>query len=1034
MSYSKKLLGGRVGIMAVILLLASSFSLFAQTKVTVSGTVYDESNLPMIGVGVVLKGTTNGVATDIDGKYSLSVPAGATIVFSSVGYLDQEMTAPNKNQTIDIFLVPDTQMIEETVVVGYGVQRKSDLTGSISKVKEEDFTNRTITDAAQALQGKTAGVYLSMSSGGPGSESTVRVRGVGTNGDSRPLYVIDGSISMTGISYLNPEDIESMEILKDGASTAIYGARAGNGVILVTTKKGQGNGRINYQFQTSIQSFKKFPEVMNAQQFYEYYTEQGSIGQSLFDTYWDGKTSTNWAEAVIEPSVMMRHNLTFQKGDKDSSIFVSGSYMTNDGAIKGDRDTFKRLNVSINGQWKFKPWLQLTTNNQVSISKRRQVANSSMLAVIRMDPLTPVTYTYDELPADLKNVVNNTATFGELLSDADGNYYGISHFTAGGTNNPFIGLYASDSFTTSYMLNGTTALNITPIKGLTFTSRLGYRFNLSNPQTTSYDVYRQSNSYTNYASVTASLNLSTYYQWENFVNYNVKLGKHNLSAMAGMSFSEDCDYYISGSVSGGQDSTFGFLEDNPNFLYWAYRTGNAIHTVDGAEPIYGRNLSYYARLNWNYADRYIVQASIRADAADSSVLPIENRWGYFPAISAGWTMSNEAFWSNIKQYVPYLKLRASWGANGSTASLGNYSWSSSMINSGFYPSRTGNENTDYEYIPTYIPAYTGNNKLKWETSKQLDLGVDMRFLKDRLTIGLDWYQKKTTDLIISGARPSMAVGNLFSPINAGAISNSGFEFEFGWSDRIGEFDYSIRANGATLKNMVDYVDPSVNTIDGISVHPYGAITRFQAGHPAWYFYGLKFKEIDKTNGQAVFYDLDGDGNIGDGDLTDIGSGLPKLTAGLTINLAYKGFDLLVFASGAFGQKTYMFYDHSDYTYNKLTMFTDNRWTPSNTNGTVPAANAPTQNYRDWLRSDANVVRSDYVKIKQMQLGYTLPRKAVEKIKFQAIRAYVSLDDFFTFTSYKGYDPEVVGSGNGQGVDQGTYPMMKKVVFGVNVTF
>ena len=456
--------------------------------------------------------------------------------------------------------------------------------------------------------------------------------------------------------------------------------------------------------------------------------------------------------------------------------------------------------------------------------------------------------------------------------------------------------------------------------------------------------------------------------------------------------------------------------------------------MDGAEPIYGRNLSYYARLNWNYADRYIVQASIRADAADSSVLPIENRWGYFPAISAGWTMSNEAFWSNIKQYVPYLKLRASWGANGSTASLGNYSWSSSMINSGFYPSRTGDENTDYEYIPTYIPAYTGNNKLKWETSKQLDLGVDMRFLKDRLTIGLDWYQKKTTDLIISGARPSMAVGNLFSPINAGAISNSGFEFEFGWSDRIGEFDYSIRANGATLKNMVDYVDPSVNTIDGISVHPYGAITRFQAGHPAWYFYGLKFKEIDKTNGQAVFYDLDGDGNIGDGDLTDIGSGLPKLTAGLTINLAYKGFDLLVFASGAFGQKTYMFYDHSDYTYNKLTMFTENRWTPSNTNGTVPAANAPTQNYRDWLRSDANVVRSDYVKIKQMQLGYTLPRKAVEKIKFQAIRAYVSLDDFFTFTSYKGYDPEVVGSGNGQGVDQGTYPMMKKVVFGVNVTF
>ena len=1024
---------GMKGIVLLMMLFISIPSLFAQSRVTISGTVVDENNLPMMGVGVIQKGTTTGVATDLDGKYSLTVPSGVTIVFSSVGYVDQEFVA-TKNETVDVVLVPDTEMIEETVVVGYGVQRKSDLTGAISSVKEEDFTNRTLTDAAQALQGKTAGVYISMSSGGPGSESTVRIRGVGTNGDSRPLYVIDGSISMSGISNLNPEDIESMEVLKDGASTAIYGARAGNGVILVTTKRGQGDGRINYQFQTSLQSFKNLPEVMNAQQFYEYFTEQGSIGQSLFDTYWDGKSSTNWAEEIIEPSVMMRHNLTFQKGDKNSSIYISASYMNNDGAVKGDRDVFNRMNFSINGQWKFKPWLQLTTNNQFGISKRRSVGNGSMLAVVRMDPLTPVTMTYDQLPGDLKAIADNPATYGELLKDANGNYYGISHFTAGGTNNPFIGLYASDSMTKSYNLNGTTALNITPFKGFTFTSRIGYRMNISNPHTTSHDVYRQSNSFTNYASVSASLNFSAYYQWENFINYNVKLGKHSLNAMAGMSYSQDYDYSISGSVSGGQDTTFGFLQDDPNYLYWAYRTGNAIHTVDGAEPIYGRNLSYYGRVNWNYDDRYIVQASLRADAADSSVLPIENRWGYFPAASVGWTLSNEGFWSGIKSAIPYFKIRASWGANGSTASLGNYSWASSMISPGFYPSRTGQENTDYEYIATYIPAYTGNNQLKWETSYQTDLGIDLRFLDNRLTFSADWYKKDTKDLIISGARPSMAVGNLFSPINAGNITNSGFEFDLGWSDDAGDFSYSIRANAATLKNMVEYVDPSVNTIDGVSVHPYGAITRFQAGHPAWYFYGLKSTGIDPETGHATFEDLDGDGNIGDADLTDIGSGLPKVTAGLTINLAWKGIDFLLFASGAFGQKTYMFYDHSDYTYNKLTMFSENRWTPSNKNATVPAATAPTQNYRDWLRSDANVVKSDYFKIKQMQLGYSLPSSWVKKIKFQNIRAYVSLDDFFTFTSYKGYDPEVVGSGSGQGVDQGTYPMMKKVVFGLNVTF
>ena len=1030
------------GLSAMLLVfLASGFTLLAQQRVTVSGTVVDESGQPAIGVGVLEKGTTNGVATDLDGKYSLSVPAGATIVFSSVGYVEEERVVPQRGGTINVSLVLDTQLIEETVVVGYGVQKKSDLTGSISSVKQDDLTNRTITDAAQALQGKTAGVYISNSSGAPGSEGTVRIRGVGTNGESRPLYVVDGSISSTGISNLNPDDIESMEILKDGASTAIYGARAGNGVILVTTKRGQGEGRIQYQLQTSIQSFKKMPDVMNAQEFYDYYLESGLIPESSLKANWDGKTDTNWGQELVEPSIMMRHNLTFQKGDRGNSIFISAGYISNDGAMKGDRDTFRRLSISINGQWSFKKWLTLQTNNQVGVARMGSFANSTMMAVLRMDPLTPAYYSYDELPSNLKIVADNRDLYGQLLQNSDGKYYSISPFTSTGQINPFITIYSSDPQTRRYDLNGSTALNFNLFKGFTFTSRLGYRVNITNTHTTNYDRYGASNSVRAYASVTAAISMPVYYQWENFFNYNKAFGKHEFTLMGGMSYSEELAYSIGGTVTGSEQD-YGFISNDPKDLYWQFRSGGSTYTLgtDGsatnsAEHIYTRNLSYYGRLNWNYANRYVAQVSLRADAADSSVLPLDTRWGYFPAVSVGWTISNESFWYGLKRYIPYLKFRASWGQNGSTANLGDYSWSASIINTGFYPARTGSGNGDYEYIATKIPAYTGNNKLKWETSEQLDFGADLRFFQDRLTITADWYKKNTKDLIISGARPTYSLGNISSPVNAGEIENSGFELELGWQDKKGDFTYGIRGNMATLHNMVKYVDESLKYVAGASIHPRTGQTRFEAGYPAWHFWGYKFKEIDKNTGLALFYDKDGNTTDSplDADMTDIGSGLPKVTTGLTINLGYKNFDFLLFASGAFGQQTYMFYDYSGYTYNKLRYYTADRWTKTNTNGTRPAATAG-DNYGDWLYSSANVVNSDYLKIKQMQLGYNFPKKVLDKIRLQQLRVYMSLDDFFTFTSYPGYDPEVVGAGSSQGIDQGTYPMMKRVVFGVNVTF
>ena len=1018
----------------LLAVLSSGLTLLAQQRVTVSGTVLDETGQPAIGVGVLQKGTTNGVATDLDGKYTLTVPAGSILVFSSVGYLEQEIPAPQNGGTVNVSMELDTQTIEETVVVGYGVQRKSDLTGSISSVKEDDMVNRTITDAAQALQGKTAGVFLTSSSGAPGSEGTIRIRGVGSNGSSNPLYVIDGRIAPEGMSSLNTEDIKSIEVLKDGASAAIYGARAGNGVILVTTKSGEGDGRISYQFQTTVQTFGRLPETMSAQEYIDYYLEAGTITQSAFAD-WDGKTNTNWVNELTEPSIMQRHTVTFQKGDRNNNnVYISATYLDNNGPVMGDKDRMQRIGVTLNGNWKFKPWLSLSTNNQIGYGKMRsRASNGVMLAAIRTDPVTRAYYTLDQLKTYNEAYYNyalDPSLMGEVLTNDEGLFYGISKYTSAGVANPLITLAAADSYTNMINMNGSTALNLTPFKNFTFTSRVGYRFSIMESNTTTNDYYAGGNTKRPYASVSATLNTPTYWQWENFANYSTKIGKSEITAMLGMSYSQNRSYAISGTYTGSEDD-FGFQKDAPNFLYWAYATSAAesTKTLTGAEPIFTRNLSYFGRVGWNYTNRYMVQFTLRADAADTSVLPLDKRWGYFPAVSAGWTVSNESFYGGMKNIIPYLKLRASWGQNGSTASLGNHAWAASMSSTGYYPVPTADGST---YVTAYAPTYTGNNQLKWETSQQLDLGFDMRFLKDALTFSFDYYKKDTKDLIVVGSKPTISLGVPSSPINAGNITNSGIEFEIGYSGNIGDFRYNIRGNGATVHNEVTYLDETVGALEGTSIHPYGAVTRFEAGHPAWYYYGYKYIGIDPSNGEVLVEDLDGDGNVGDGDLTDIGSGIPKFTYGLTFSGAYKNFDLLVFASGALGQQTYMWYDYTAYNYNKLKYYTDDRWTPSNTKGTRPVAGA--SSYRQFLQSDQSVVNSDYLKIKQIQLGYTVPRKVLEKIHLQALRAYVSLDDFFVFTKYPGYDPEIVGTGNGLGIDQGTYPSTKKVVFGLNVTF
>ena len=498
--------------------------------------------------------------------------------------------------------------------------------------------------------------------------------------------------------------------------------------------------------------------------------------------------------------------------------------------------------------------------------------------------------------------------------------------------------------------------------------------------------------------------------------------------MLGTSYSESRSFGVSGSKGGNEEAGLGFKKDDPLFWYFAYAVSNANKDVSGGEPSFSRKLSYFGRANYEYDNRYMVQVSLRADAADSSVLPVEKRWGFFPAVSAGWVISNEQFLSNARTWLNHLKLRASWGQNGSIAGLGGYRYATVIGSTGSYP--TTSDAPQYEV--GYAPSATGNKQLKWETAEQTNVGIDTRFFNNRLTFSADWFRKETKDLIVSGIKPSTVVGNTASPVNAGNIINSGLEFELGWQDMIGDFSYGIRGNISTLKNKVTYIHPTLSAIDGASFHTYGAITRFEVGKPAWYFYGYEYTGIDKETGNPTFKDLNDDGAITDSDKTMIGKGIADATYGITLTAAWKGIDLIVFGTGSIGNDIYCCLNRADYTLNKLTYFTDNRWKADNVNGTMPKAGA--NDMDKFFISSASVLDGSYFKIKQIQLGYTFPKKWMSKIKVQNLRIYASLDDFFVFTKYPGLDPEVTGVGSSLGVDKGSYPNSKKIVAGLNITF
>ena len=1019
---------------ALFLLMCVPFAL-AQNQVKVTGKVTDDLGESMIGVSILEKGTTNGVVTDIDGNYTLSVNQGATLVFSYVGYVTQEHVV--SGGTLNVTLKEDTETLDEVVVVGYGVQKKSDLTGAISSVKTADIENRTITRAEEALQGKTAGVQLVSTSAQPGSSPSIRIRGYSSNGTSDPLYVVDGLI-VSDLRSIDPNNIKSMEVLKDAASAAIYGAQAGNGVVLITTKTGtKGSSSITYDFQYTINSLANRPELINSQ---ESLSQQKEVSntftdqdiQNLIDSgIWDGQSSTDWYDVAFTNSAMQRHSVNLQGANDKGSFYLSLSNLYNDGILRGNYDTYRRLSIMLNADYNIKKWLKVGvtanynkyTTRPISDGSSNSSYGSMISRIMTMKPYWRSTYAHDALPAQMQGLLDSGYN---LFTDENGDYY--MTLGDGESVHPQVNLRKSNIKRFGNSLSGTLYANFTPFKGFTFTSRLGYRE--SNDNYYQYDnLFYGSSSVLNQDQNGAQRSNTsvTYYQWENFANYSTTIAQdHNLSAMLGMSFAETKTTY----VQAGVDKV---SKDDPLFQDVSYPAGTAAKTVAGYDNV-ARKLSYFGRLSYDYKNRYMAQFSMRADAADSSILPMNNRWGYFPSVSAGWVLSNEKFFQdNNNTPVTFVKLRASWGQNGSTSNLGNYSYSNSLTsNSIGYSYYT----TQMIYASLARPNQVANNELKWETSEQLDLGFDVRAFNDRFTLGFDWYKKKTKDLIVSEITIPFEVGNSSAPLNAGSVENQGFEIELGWKDKPNkDFSYSVNANLATLKNKVTHLDSRVSNgrIEGATrIAGYGSITAFEVGHPVWYFRGYEVDHLD-DKGAPVYVDQDNNGSIDDEDRVEIGKPMPDFTFGLTASFNYKDFDFLIFGSGSIGNDAFMAYEYHDISYTLKELY-DQRWTADGSTNRKYAA--PTQTGVDkYAMSDAYVFDASYFRIKQIQLGYTLPQNLTRKAFIDKCRLYVSLDDFFTFTSYPGIDPEVSASAtSGMGVDFGNYPTTKKVVFGLSVTF
>ena len=1053
-----------------------------QATKKITGSVVDAMG-PVIGASVVEKGTTNGTVTDFDGNFTLNVKPGATIVVSFIGFETQEIKVGNQDN-FQITMKDDNAVLEEVVVVGYGVQKKKLVTGATVQVKGEDIAKLNTTNALTAMQASTPGVNITQSSSQPGQGFKVNIRGVGTIGESSPLLIIDGINAGTadnGLNGLNPNDIESIDVLKDAASAAIYGARAANGVILVTTKQGKaGKLQIQYDGFVGWSNAYKVPAMVNAQQYMQIINEtsfntygtapnwSSLIPQDILSRVNSGWEGTDWfKEYENKNALQFSHAVTLTGGTDRSKFSMSLNYSSNNGIMGGSNSSdYKRYGGRINSDHvllKGKDLLGeehdlLTIGENLSYWYHRShtLAESNgywnvMQAAYIASPLVEP---YDA-NGNLASYAKNHTGYSDMI-------YGnpLNHFLNGGfgslNNNRDFGVGA-----TFYWI-------VEPIKNLKYRGQFNTGYSASNSRQVGLPYSSSSTSASNSYTLSMSQSQSSSFTIENTLSYILpKLGKHTIDVLVGQSL-ERSDW------STGMNMSFEVTEENLNTLVlngWDYNIPANYETqyLNGHggydNPTQGSIASFFARANWNYDEKYMATAIIRADG--SSNFARGKRWGYFPSFSAGWVITNEKFMEKTRSWLDFLKLRASWGQNGN-CNIGNFYYLSNIAFSPTAYADYGYKFSSDMYNTVNRNVYqTGayasnvpNPDVTWETSEQTNIGLDARFIGGRLGLNFDWYVKKTKDWLVTA--PMNAVLGYESPamVNGGDVKNTGFEIALSWRDQIGsDFNYHANVNIATNKNEVTRLQnlDFINGQDKAIFENSSWVSRVEVGHPIGYFNGMSYSgiwqsqaEIDAAiaagkavlpgavPGDCIWDDWNGDGQISlSEDRHEIGNPHPDVTLGVSLGFEWKGLDFGVTGSGAFGQQVMQCYRTALLAspYGNYTVDAFDRWHGEGTSNEYPRLTVGSINDQ-WV-STRYMQNADYFKIQNITLGYDF-NKLWKGSPFSMLRLYVQAQNLYTFTKYTGVDPEIGSSGGkdswARGIDVGLYPTARTFIIGTSIKF
>ena len=1053
-----------------------------QATKKITGTVVDAQG-PVIGASVVEKGTTNGTVTDFDGNFSLNVKEGATIVVSFIGYETQEIKVGNRDN-IEITMRDDNAVLEEVVVVGYGVQKKKLVTGATVQVKGEDIAKLNTTNALTAMQASTPGVNITQSSSQPGQGFKVNIRGMGTIGDSSPLLIIDGINAGTadnGLNGLNPNDIESIDVLKDAASAAIYGARAANGVILVTTKQGKaGKVQIQYDGFVGWSNAYKVPAMVNAKQYMQIINETNFntygaaqnwpslVPQSIIDKVNQGWEGTDWfKEYENKNALQFSHAVTVTGGTDRSKFSMSLNYSSNEGIMGADNaSSYKRYGGRINSEHvllKGKDLLGeehdiITIGENLSYwyHKSHTLAESNgywnvMQAAYIASPLVEP---YDA-NGNITSYAKNHTGYSDMI-------YGnpLNHFVNGG--------FGSLNKSRDFGVGATFYWIIEPIKNLRYRGQFNTGYSSNNYRQVGLPYSSSNTSASNSYTLSMSQGQSSSFTIENTLSYILpKLGKNTIDILIGQSM-ERSDW------STGMNMSFEVTEENLNTLVlngWDYNIPANYETqyLNGHggydNPTSGSIASFFARANWNYDEKYMATAIIRADGSNNFARG--KRWGYFPSVSAGWVITNEKFMESTKSWLDFFKLRASWGQNGN-CNIGNFYY---LSNIAFSPTDYADygykfSNDMYNTVNRNVyqtGAYASNvpnPDVTWETSEQTNIGFDARFIGGRLGVNFDWYVKKTKDWLVTA--PMNAVLGYENPamVNGGDVKNTGFELALSWRDQIGsDFTYHANVNVATNKNEVTRLQnlDFINGQDKAIFENSSWVSRVEVGHPIGYFNGMSYSgiwqsqaQIDAARasgkavidgavpGDCIWDDWNGDGQISlSEDRHEIGNPHPDVTLGVSLGFEWKGLDFGFTGSGAFGQQVMQCYRTALLAspYGNYTVDAFDRWHGEGTSNKYPRLTVGSINDQ-WV-STRYMQNADYFKIQNITLGYDLT-KLVKVLPFSQFRIYVQAQNLYTFTGYTGVDPEIGSNGGkdswARGIDVGLYPTSRTFLIGVNIKF